>query len=224
LLTVSSYAQSNPAREAAQKRGTQTPADGVWYVYDKNGNLQKEEHYRTYRLDGDVKTFYPSGAIKAHTPYVDGQRHGFEKTYYEKGGLQSENTYVKNNLEGASRQYYDNGALKREANYRDGQLDEIVKDYYQDGTLKQIWNYTKGVVNGAQLKYAENGQVQEESNYVNGVLVASKDYTKESASLVSVSKVKTEQVSDQAAADPIPPTKEEKTAPSKDVAPPSDGK
>jgi antitoxin component YwqK of YwqJK toxin-antitoxin module len=185
VLTANGFAQSNPAREAAAKRGTQSPADGVWYVYDRNGALQKEEHYRSYRLEGDVKVFYSTGAIKSITQYIDGQRQGAEKVYYEAGGLKSENTYSQNNLNGPSRQYYENGALKKEATYLDGQLHDVAKDYFEDGKLKQIWNYSKGVITGSQIKYNEDGQVTEEDIYVNGVMVSHKDYTKPDASLVS---------------------------------------
>ena len=219
LLTISSYAESNPAREAAQKRGTQTPADGVWYVYDRNGNLLKEEHYRTYRLDGDVKTFYSSGAIKALTVYMDGQRHGLEKTYYEKGGLQAENNYVNNNLSGSVRQYYESGVLKKEANYKDGQLDDMAKDYYENGALKQVWSYNKGVINGAQVKYNEEGKVLSEDNFVNGVLVAHKDYSNEVASLVSKKPIVSEKTKEQKAAEVKVPT--ETTAPASKLPPPS---
>ena len=33
------WAGSNPARQYEQQRNTESPADGVWHVYDKNGNF-----------------------------------------------------------------------------------------------------------------------------------------------------------------------------------------
>jgi hypothetical protein len=54
------FAQSvNPARMYEQSRGTQSPVEGVWHVYDRNGNLLREENYENYRLDGEMRIFYP---------------------------------------------------------------------------------------------------------------------------------------------------------------------
>ncbi len=44
LIAAPVWAISNPARQAAQQRGTESPADGVWYVYDRNGALLREEN------------------------------------------------------------------------------------------------------------------------------------------------------------------------------------
>lgn len=211
------FAQAvNPARQYEQQRDSQSPADGVWYVYDKNGNLSKEEHYKSYRLDGEVKSFYPGGSIKATTPYIDGKRQGMEKTYYEQGGLKGENVYVKNNLNGISRQYYDNGALMKAADYSEGQLDGTTKEYYDNGSLKQIWNYSHGVINGAQLSYSPDGQIKSEDDYLNGVQVAHKDYSTEVASFTSPSKKPSGSNADQrkpapTITPPVPPASPDKT-------------
>src|SRR5580704_16694106 len=103
-----SFAQSvNPARLYEQSRGTQSPVEGVWHVYDRQGRLLREENYHNYRLDGALKIFYPSGALKELLYYSDGLREGDDKTYYESGGLESESTYEDNDLEGPSVNYYD---------------------------------------------------------------------------------------------------------------------
>ena len=185
------FAQSvNPARQAAQQRGTQAPADGIWYVYDRQGNLSKIENYMAYRLAGEVKSFYSSGAIKARTTYIDGNRQGKESTYFEKGGLQGENFYVDNNLNGDSRQYYEQGGLYKASNYLNGQLDGETKIYYKSGALQQVWNYKLGVISGTALDYSEDGQVKSEDIYVNGVIVSHKDYKSDIASFTSAPKPK----------------------------------
>ncbi len=189
LLSFSAFAQAtNPARTYEQQRDSQPPADGVWHVYDRAGNLQKEETYKTYRLDGDVKTFYPTGGIKSITPYVDGKRHGLEQKYYESGSLQAENIYVKNDLKGICKEFYPTGELKRSADYEKGQLEGVTKVYFPNGALKQQWNYSHAILSGSQLTYGEDGQVKTEDNYQNGVLVAHKDYTTDISALSSVPK------------------------------------
>ncbi len=188
LMLVSSlvFAQAvNPAREYERRRNSEAPADGVWYVYDREGNLSKEEHYKTYRLDGEVKSFYKSGAIKAITPYVDGFREGLERTYFEKGGLMGENTYSRNNLNGTSHQYYDDGSLQQESNYLNGQLNGVTKIYYRNGNLKQVWNYKLGVINGTVLNYGEDGQIKSEDIYSKGEIASHKDYVNDVSTLVA---------------------------------------
>src|SRR5476651_1746391 len=96
-----SFAQSvNPARMYEQSRGTQSPVEGVWHVYDRLGHLLREENYNNYRLDGEMKIFYPSGALKELLHYSDGLRVGDDKNYFENGGLESEDAYEDNDLQG----------------------------------------------------------------------------------------------------------------------------
>src|ERR1700733_10092548 len=84
-----SFAQSiNPARLYEQQRGTQPPVEGVWHVYDRQGNLLREENYHNYRLDGEMKIFYPSGALKEFLHYSDGLREGEDKAFFAHGGLE----------------------------------------------------------------------------------------------------------------------------------------
>src|ERR1700722_15429908 len=89
LISASICSAQNlkPARMYEQSRGTQSPVEGVWHVYDRSGNLLREENYHNYRLDGEMKIFYPSGAIKELLHYSDGLREGDDKAYFENGGL-----------------------------------------------------------------------------------------------------------------------------------------
>src|SRR5277367_3054090 len=97
-----SFAQVNPSRLYEQQRGTQSPVEGVWHVYDRQGNLLREENYENYRLDGEMRIYYPSGALKELLHYSDGLREGDDKAYFESGGLEHEDAYADNDLEGAS--------------------------------------------------------------------------------------------------------------------------
>ena len=171
------WAISNPARQYEQQRGTEAPADGIWRVYDRNNMLLREENYRVYRLHGDYKVFYPSGALKESMIYNDGYRDGPYKTYYESGKLQSETTYVHNNFQGLRRYYYDNGELESEFYYKDGNLNGEKKIYYKNGQLKQVLFYKDGMLNGMALTYAENGQVMLEEQYRSGSLISRNEYT-----------------------------------------------
>ncbi len=160
---------------------TVKPADGLWRTYDRKGNLDREENYRNRLLYGDIKSFYPSGALRAVTQYVDDKRQGLEKTYYENGGLASESGYVDNDLEGLSHHYYDTGELEREAYYKKGSFNGETKVYYKSGAIKQQLQYKEGVLDGTSLTFNENGQVVVEETYRKGTLSERKDYSKDSS-------------------------------------------
>lgn len=48
-----------------------------------------------------AKSFFESGALKAETNYVNGERHGVSKVYNEKGVLIIRENYVNGKLAGS---------------------------------------------------------------------------------------------------------------------------
>ncbi len=181
------WAGSNPARQSAQQRGTEPPADGVWYVYDRKGYLLREEHYGAYRLNGEVKTFFPSGGIKEITQYLDNTRQGATKTYYENGGIESDSSYEKNNLSGLSKHFYNTGEFESESYYVEGRLDGEKKSYYKTGVLKQIAVYAAGALNGTIRNYGEDGKMVSEEIYDHGALISRKEIKADVASAADAS-------------------------------------
>jgi len=171
------FAQNvNPARIYEQNRGTQPPVQGVWHVYDRNGNLLREENYENYRLDGQMKIFYPSGALRELLHYSDGLRQGDDKIYFESGGLASENNYEDNDLEGESIQYYDTGEIKSREHYMNGKLEGAKSIFYKNEILKQSMNFEAGLLEGAMTTYAEDGTIIVEEHYSHGNLISHKEY------------------------------------------------
>jgi len=177
-----SFAQNiNPAQIYEQARGTQPPVQGVWHVYDKQGNLLREENYANYRLDGEMKIFYPSGALKELLHYSDGLRDGDDKAYFESGGLEFEGSYTDNDLEGTSVHYYDTGEVKSREHYAKGYLDGEKRIFYKSGILKQSMDYQHGVLEGAVTTYAEDGNVIVEEHYEHGTLISHNEYGEKAA-------------------------------------------
>ena len=171
------FAQNvNPARIYEQQRGTQPPVEGVWHVYDRNGKLLREENYHNYRLDGQMKIFYPSGALKELLHYSDGLREGPDKIYYESGGLESQAVYVNNDFDGARVHYYDTGEVKSREHYSRGKLDGEKTVLFKSGILKQSMYYINGLLDGAVATYTEDGQIVLEEHYVHGNLVGHNEY------------------------------------------------
>lgn len=177
IAPPSIFAQNvNPARMYEQQRGTQSPVEGGWHVYDRQGRLLREENYHNYRLDGEMKIFYPSGAIKEVLHYSDGLRAGDDKSYYENGGLESEQTYVDNDLEGPGVHYYDTGEVKSHEHYNKGKLDGEKTIFYKSGIIKQVLYYQNGLMEGAAVAYGEDGQVIADEHYTSGNLVGHHEY------------------------------------------------
>jgi len=172
-----SFAQSvNPARMYEQQRGTQSPVEGVWHVYDRQGRLLREENYHNYRLDGEMKIFYPSGALKELLHYSDGLRVGDDKNYFENGGLENEDTYVDNDLEGSSVHYYDTGEIKSREHYSRGKMDGEKSVLYKNGILKQSMYYQGGLLEGEVATYAQDGKIIVEEHYTKGNLISHHEY------------------------------------------------
>ena len=182
ILAPVCFAQSvNPARLYEQSRGTQTPVEGVWHVYDRQGNILREENYHNYRLDGEMKIFYPSGALKELLHYSDGLREGDDKSYFENGGLERQDTYVNNDLEGPSVHYYDTGEVKSREQYTSGRLNGRKSIFYKNGLLKQSMDYQNGLLEGAVTTYGEDGNVIVDEHYEHGNLVSHNEYGDKSA-------------------------------------------
>jgi len=171
------FSQSiSPARMYEQSRGTQSPVEGVWHVYDRQGRLLREENYHNYRLDGEMKIFYPSGALKELLHYSDGLREGNDKNYFENGGLESEDTYVNNDLEGPSVHYYDTGEVKSREHYSRGKVDGEKSILFKSGILKQSMYYQGGLLDGEVATYAEDGQIITEEHYTHGNLISHHEF------------------------------------------------
>jgi len=166
----------NPARIYEQQRGTQPPVEGVWHVYDRNGNLLREENYHNYRLDGEMKIFYPSGALKELLHYSDGLREGDDRTYFENGGLESEGNYENNDLQGPSVHFYDTGEVKSREHYTNGKLDGEKSVLYKNGILRQSMYYINGLLDGAVSTYAQDGKIIIEEHYSHGDLISHNEY------------------------------------------------
>lgn len=166
----------NPARMYEQARGTQTPVEGVWHAYDRNGKLLREENYHNYRLDGEMKIFYPAGALKELLHYSDGLREGKDTSYYENGGLESEATYENNDLNGPSVHYYDTGEVKSREHYSKGKLEGEKTILFKSGILKQSMYYVDGLLDGGVSIYNEDGQIVTQEHYVQGNLVGHNEF------------------------------------------------
>ena len=73
--------------------------EGQCRKYSDTGVLLMECHYHNGLLEGPVKTYYPSTALKEEGQYVKGQKSGFWKTYNEDGDVILEEVFGEQEIE-----------------------------------------------------------------------------------------------------------------------------
>ncbi|MBF5059556.1 hypothetical protein NEPTK9_001070 [Candidatus Neptunochlamydia vexilliferae] len=147
------------------------------YFYNENG-----------KLEGQQKTFYPSGATKTVISYSDGVLHGLkglwdeegnllEESRFEKGKLEGRHLekdqegreivyhYVNNKREGPHYVYYPleltegEKSVAIEATYKDNQLSGIVTEYDPSGAKISTTTYKNGLKDGEAELFHRSGKL-----------------------------------------------------------------
>lgn len=121
--------------------------------------------------NGQYLLFYPSGATKMESYYVQGQLHGPSTFFQESGQVLTKSWFIHGNRQGKSWWYYATGALYSIQRFHDNLWHGRQEYYYADGTLKTVMHYTHGVLNGAVRLYASTGNLERELHYHQGVSV-----------------------------------------------------
>lgn len=93
--------------------------------YFKSGQLQSEGYYlneETAIPDGPFKVYFENGNIKTENNFIKGQLDGESKTFYPSGKFYYSEQYIINKLDGKRIVYYENGNLKREEIFKNDSL------------------------------------------------------------------------------------------------------
>ncbi|MBN1495876.1 MAG: hypothetical protein JXA07_03850 [Spirochaetes bacterium] len=117
-----------------------------------------------------VKEFYPSGKVKAETPFLNGRIHGVKKIFFENGVLQKEEEYRDGMREGISREYYEDGVLKSYETFKDDRLNGESYMNYPGGQRIMSGQCADGKKSGKWTLFHNNGNKYMEGNYENGVM------------------------------------------------------
>ncbi len=141
---------------------TQEPINGILKIFDKSGALKANIPYKNGKIDGIKKDYYESGKLKNETSYKDGKENGVAKGYTETGILKAEVPYEDGNINGHIKWYFETGELEREMSYKDGIKDGVDKEYYKTGALRFLTPYKKGKVEGLKKWYYMTGELKSE--------------------------------------------------------------
>ena len=115
--------------------------EGIWNYYHKDSKqLMAVENYKSGKLEGIRKVYFPSGEIAEEGNYKEGKREGIYKVYFE-NGVVSEESYFKNNE-------YEGEAIFRDTN---GKISS--KGLYVKNGRKGIW------------EFFENGKLTKKQKY-----------------------------------------------------------
>lgn len=95
-------------------------------------------------FNGVAYITYPSGKLKHETPYVNGKKHGLEKSYFENGTLKAESACANGIDEGRARGWHENGQLAYDWLWQNRQPEGSWKTWNEDGSLKREKIYVEG--------------------------------------------------------------------------------
>ena len=85
-----------------------------------------------------VRTYYPSGAMKAEFFKEKGKLNGPSKWYHKDGALGALLTYRDNQLHGLSQTYYESGKVKKQVLMRENKAVGLTRHYRLDGRIEKI--------------------------------------------------------------------------------------
>lgn len=135
-----------------------------------------EEEYKSGKLNGTFKEFYPDGVLMRETRYINGKLDGLYCTYYEDGQLEQKAVYLNGEIEGLYVSYYKNGILHQEKNYIKGKLNGIYKAYDELGIPFFEITYKNDIQHGTDKIFDQMGVLQFMDTYLNGVVINRKTY------------------------------------------------
>ena len=158
--------------------------DGVYKIYDKNGEIIEKGNYKNGKLEGVLKQ-YNGGRLYKEETYKNGELNGVYK--YSEDGKIIEKVYTERDLEEFDdddllegvvvekekldveyKIYDDFGEITEEVIYNSGKLEGVYRSYDKYGELEKEVTY-KGVLKEGLYKIYEMSELVEEGTYKNGM-------------------------------------------------------
>ena len=141
----------NKTDELGQKQG-------LWKMYNSNGQLMSEIEYVNNQKHGVQRTYYPYEKIMEETEYQYGVKEGEYKKYYYSGQVSVEGQYVAGKKEERWSKFYSDGQTQWEGTYKRGVRDGEWKFYDRKGNMINTTVYK----NGVDVKELEAAKAAEE--------------------------------------------------------------
>ena len=163
LIRVQAQEFSDSHINKADKEGRR---QGVWRLYDDDGNLKFTGEYYNGKPVSDFKFYYPSGKLKALIINLDSGRIAYAKNYFTDGKLMAEGKYV-NQKKDSIWSYYSefDGTLSAEEYYKDAMKEGIWRTYYPEGQVAEEITYVGDKKNGPWIQYFTDGKIKLKALY-----------------------------------------------------------
>ncbi|CAM3895078.1 hypothetical protein SHAQ108633_00940 [Shewanella aquimarina] len=132
------------------------PYSGKAKYFAEEGWLKQQATLHQGKLNGELVSFYETGAIEVVEPYVDGQLEGVTRVYLEDGTLNKTIPYHNGLKEGTEAHYgFEGGLLSKSIEYRQGKRNGWSTSYWDPDRLRN-------------RKYHRGGKLAEEGQYQDG--------------------------------------------------------
>lgn len=121
-------------------------------------------------VDGDYKSYFPNGLIKAELNYSNGKLSGQIKSWFENGLINMEMNFYNGYEHGVWRIWDQNGQIIYEENYKNGKLHGLIQTWNYRGeiTHQEIWN-NGALENRKCLSESETVEINYIDNKKNGI-------------------------------------------------------
>jgi antitoxin component YwqK of YwqJK toxin-antitoxin module len=156
--------------EGAQETFLDTPGLVRTEIRDAADLLLGSGYYLNGKKTASWAEYYPTGALKSVTTYVEGHKEGMAFEFETTAMLAKQYFYHQDKLYGFYRVY--NGAfLKEEKHYENGELNGVSRTFYDDGALLEEAHYKEGKRNGVSKWFDQQGRVTIQYEYKDGEMV-----------------------------------------------------
>lgn len=92
-----------------------------------------------HKNNGEVKTYYKNGNLKAIISYKDNLKDGNYTLYYLSGNYYLKGTFLKDKAHGVFNSYYQDGSIREKSKYFNGKLLNQIR-YFSNGRIMSVIN------------------------------------------------------------------------------------
>lgn len=139
--------------------------EGIWHKPMADGT-RWEGSYKLNLLDGPARVFNREGQLQLEEHYVAGAKEGLLKRYNDAGKLVLQEEYKGNLLHGRQLTYADDGSfIRKDISYREGRKHGPFRSNYSANLPEMIGNFRHNELFGRLQQYAAEGYMYSDSHY-----------------------------------------------------------
>jgi antitoxin component YwqK of YwqJK toxin-antitoxin module len=140
---------------------------GVWRVYDDDGNLKFTGEYINGKPSGIFTYYYAKGKVKAIVNQLDSGKVSYTRNYHPNGNIMAEGKYV-NQKKDSTWLYYseEEGTLSSEEHYVNTLKEGVWKTYYPEGQVAEEIIYRNDLKEGPWIRNFTDGTIKMKTTFI----------------------------------------------------------